>query len=62
MASMDHRAEIERMRAQVAALLNEKPPRRKRAREIGQKLNRLIQLQLKREGRIIKKLAERRVA
>ena len=60
MASMDHRAEIERMRAQVWALLNEKPPRRQRASEIGQKLNRLIHLQLKREGKILRKMHERR--
>jgi hypothetical protein len=62
MASMDHRAEIERMRAQIAGLLAEKPPRRKRADEISYKLNRLIQLQLKREGKILRKLHERRVA
>lgn len=62
MANMDHRAEIERMRAQIASLLNENPPRRQRAKEIGFKLNRLIQLQLKRENKIVKKLNERRVA
>ena len=60
MASMDHRAEIERMRAQIAALLKETPPRRKRADEISYRLNRLIQLQLKREGKITRKLHERR--
>lgn len=62
MATMDHRAEIERMRLQIASLLKETPPRRKRAEEISYKLNRLIQLQLKREGKIIRKLHDRRAS
>lgn len=60
MATMDHRREIEHLRGQIAGLLSENPPRRQRAKEIGFRLNRLIQLQLKRENKIVRKLNERR--
>jgi hypothetical protein len=52
----DHVREIEYLRARVAALLAEKPPKRSRAKMIGLRLNRMIQLQLKRENKIVKRL------
>lgn len=55
----DHSEEIQTLRGQIARLLAEKPPRRQRAKEIGQRLNALVCLQLRRENKIARRLVER---
>lgn len=60
MTANDHLQEIEYLRTKIVGLLAENPPRRSRAKELGMRLNRLIQLQLKREMKIHRRLHEQR--
>ena len=54
----NHTREIEYLRNKIAGLLHETPPKRKLATKYGTRLNRLIQLQLKRETIIERKQHE----